>query len=108
MPRFGLLIDYEFCVGCRSCEIACKMEHDRPMDQRGIIVQEVTSTHPGGKTYFFPFPTDKCDLCGRRRAKGLEPSCVRHCWTGVIQFGTIGELADQMSQKGKTVVWIPY
>lgn len=25
--RNGLLIDYEFCTGCQSCEIACKQEH---------------------------------------------------------------------------------
>jgi Fe-S-cluster-containing dehydrogenase component len=108
MPRFGLLIDYEYCVGCRSCEVACKMEHHRPPDQPGIIVQEVSSTDPGGKPYFFPFPTDRCNLCGRRRAKGLTPSCVKHCWTGVIRFGTIEELAEQMRQKGKTVLWAPH
>jgi Fe-S-cluster-containing dehydrogenase component len=108
MPRFGLLIDYEFCVGCRSCEIACKMEHHRPADQPGIIVQEVNPTVPEGKPYFIPFPTDRCNLCGRRRARGLEPSCVKHCWTGVIRFGTIEELAEQMRQKGKTVLWAPH
>ena len=30
MPKYGLLIDYEFCVGCHACEIACKQEHNRP------------------------------------------------------------------------------
>ena len=23
----GLLIDYEYCTGCQSCEVACKEEH---------------------------------------------------------------------------------
>ncbi len=25
------LIDYEFCTGCQSCEVACKEEHDFPV-----------------------------------------------------------------------------
>ncbi len=108
MPRFGLLIDYEFCVGCRSCEIACKMEHGRPEDQQGIVVQEVIPTDPEGRTYFIPIPTDRCNLCGARRGKGMKPSCVKHCWTGVIRFGTVDELTSQMGPKGKTVVWIPH
>ena len=108
MPRFGLMIDYEYCVGCRSCEVACKMEHRRPADQPGIVVQEVATTAPGEKPYFFPFPTDRCNLCGRRRARGQLPSCVKHCWTGVIRFGTISELSSQMGQKGKTVIWFPH
>ena len=36
MPKYGLLIDYEFCTGCRACELACKQEHNRPDGERGI------------------------------------------------------------------------
>ena len=25
--RRGLLIDYYYCTGCRSCEVACDIEH---------------------------------------------------------------------------------
>ena len=27
MPKYGLLIDYDFCIGCHVCEVACKQEH---------------------------------------------------------------------------------
>ena len=27
----GLLINYEYCSGCRSCELACKNAHDIPL-----------------------------------------------------------------------------
>ena len=108
MPKFGLLIDYEFCVGCKSCEIACKMEHNRPMDEWGIRVQEAEPESSEGRMYYLPFPTDHCNLCGKRRARDLAPSCVKHCWTGVIRFGTISELAEQMRNKSKTVLWVPH
>ena len=36
MGAYGLLIDYEFCTGCQSCEVACKEEHRIPVGQWGI------------------------------------------------------------------------
>jgi Fe-S-cluster-containing dehydrogenase component len=108
MPKFGLLIDYEFCIGCRTCEIACKQEHNRPAEEWGIRVIEVEPEVTGGKLYYFPFPTDKCNLCGKRIAKGLEPACVKHCLARAILFGNIEELTGYMKKKPKTVLWAPH
>ena len=108
MPKYGLLIDYEFCTGCHVCEIACKKEHNRPPDEWGIYVREVEPDITGGKQYYFPFPTDKCNLCGKRIARGRLPACVTHCWAQVIKFGTIAELAEYMRKKSKTVLWAPH
>ena len=33
---YGLLINYEFCTGCGTCEIACSVEHDIPIGRYGI------------------------------------------------------------------------
>ncbi|RLF04803.1 MAG: oxidoreductase, partial [Thermoprotei archaeon] len=35
MPKYGLLIDYEYCTGCHTCEVACKQEHNLQPDQWG-------------------------------------------------------------------------
>ena len=37
----GLLINYEFCTGCHSCEVSCQMEHDLPVDRWGIKLAKV-------------------------------------------------------------------
>jgi len=108
MPKYGLLINYEFCVGCHACEISCKQEHNRPPEQWGILVKEVASELAGGKLYYFPFPTDHCNFCGKRVAKGLQPVCVKHCWTGVMKFGEIEELAQCMRDQPRTVLWVPH
>jgi Fe-S-cluster-containing dehydrogenase component len=108
MARYGLLINYEFCVGCRSCEIACKTEHQRPAEEWGIRVREVAPEATGGKQYFVPFPTDKCNLCGKRTTKGKQPACVHNCWENVMKFGTVAELAKLMEQKSHTVIWAPH
>ena len=108
MPKYGLLIDYEFCVGCRACELACKQEHNRPEGEYGICVKEVEPEISGGKLYYLPFPTDKCSLCGNRVAKGLQPACVQNCWSGVMKFGKIDELAEYMKASPRTVIWAPH
>ena len=38
MTQYGLLIDYEYCTGCQSCEVACKEEHNFPVGKWGIRV----------------------------------------------------------------------
>ena len=108
MPKYGLLIDYEFCVGCRACEIACKKEHNRPGGEWGISVKKVEPEITGAKLYYFPFPTDKCNLCGKRVSKGLSPACVHNCWANVMKFGTIEQLVKDVRNKPRTVLWAPH
>ena len=41
MAKHGILVDYEWCTGCHSCEFACQMEHGFPVGQTGVMVKEV-------------------------------------------------------------------
>ena len=34
----GILVDYEFCTGCHTCEIACAVSHDLPNNRAGVVV----------------------------------------------------------------------
>ena len=108
----GLLIDYEYCSGCQSCEVTCKEEHGYPVGKWGIRVLEEGPWEIEDGTGVFnynyvPVPTDLCDLCADRTGRGREPMCVHHCLANVITYGTIGELARKASTKGKQVLWIP-
>ena len=46
MERKGLMIDYEYCTGCHSCEIACKQEHRYPVGRGGLYLNEIISERP--------------------------------------------------------------
>ena len=35
MARYAILIDYDYCTGCHTCEVACQQEHDYPAGTRG-------------------------------------------------------------------------
>ena len=78
MGAYGLLIDYEFCTGCQSCEVACKEEHRIPVGQWGIhLLDDGPWECSDGKFNWnkIPVPTRLCDLCAERTAKGKQPSC---------------------------------
>ena len=110
MPRYGLLIDYEFCTGCHTCEIACKQEHDFPVGKWGIKLTQSGPLKLGPDKWAFdniPVPMELCDLCSTRVSKGEQPACVKHCQAGVMKFGTMGELAKFMELKPKTVLFAP-
>jgi len=108
--RKGLLIDYEFCTGCHACETACKMELDLPLGQYGIkIAQDGPRELPDGKweLNYLPMPTSLCDLCEKRVGEGKLPTCVHHCQSACMHYGTVEELSKKMDQKSKTVLFAP-
>lgn len=112
MTTYGLLIDYEWCTGCQSCEVTCKEEHGYPVGKWGIKVLEEGpwEIEDGSGVFnynFVPVPTDLCDLCASRTSKGREPMCVHHCLANVITYGSIEELAKKAATKTKQVLWIP-
>jgi len=109
MPKYGLLIDYEFCIGCHACEIACAMEHNLPPGKWGIKVVEFgpQENAPGKwEITYIPYPTELCDLCADRTGRGKLPSCVHHCEAAVMEFGTIEELSQKIT-KPKMLLWVP-
>lgn len=107
MNQYGLMIDYEWCTGCYSCEVACRNEHSLPLDKWGIKLTEIGPWKVGDRKWewnYIPVPTDLCDMCADRVAKGKKPACVHHCQALCMEYGTIEELSKKMSEKGKKVM----
>lgn len=107
MSQNGILIDYEYCTGCHTCEVACKNELKLPHGKWGIKLTEVgpfQKTDDKWEWDYIPVPTDLCNLCKDRVADGEKPTCVHHCLAQVMEYGPIDELAKKMAQKGKKVM----
>lgn len=105
----GLLIDYEFCTGCHTCEVACQMEHNLSADRWGIKITQVGPWKNGQDDYtfiFIPAPTNLCDLCADRVSAGKLPTCVHHCLAHVIRFGEIAELSIELEKKTNQVLYV--
>ena len=63
MAKKGLLIDYYYCTGCRSCEVACDIAHGYPVGQFGIKVAKTGPWEYAPDKWqlsYVPVPTDQC------------------------------------------------
>lgn len=109
MATYGLLIDYEYCTGCQSCEVSCKMEHDFPVGKWGIKVYDDGPWEINSKKFNWnkvPVPTDLCNLCAERTVHEREPICVHHCLANVMHYGTVEELSAMMDGSIKQVLFV--
>lgn len=102
--EYGLMVDYEYCSGCKACVVACKKEHDLPKGDLGIVILKDGPRQNGNGTWEYehvPVPTSLCDLCAARTAQGKLPTCVHHCQAGVMVYGALDELAAKVAAAAK-------
>ena len=102
MDNNVLFVDFEWCSGCKSCELACRNEHDFPRDQWGIRVLESRPWQLDDGTWswdYIPLPSKLCDLCAEKVNRGEEPSCVMHCQAKCIEYGPLESFADRLTSR---------
>lgn len=108
MSNYGLFINYEYCTGCHTCEVACKKVHDLPEGQHGIVVlEDGPRKNINGKweLTYLPLPTHLCDFCAERVNEGRLPSCVHHCQSGIMVYDTLENLAKLSQDHPRSVVF---
>lgn len=94
MAKLGFYFDAENCVGCRTCQVACKDVHNLPVGVNYRFVRTYTTGSgfkPGG--YHISLPLLGCDTCKPLRDAGEDCSCVASCPQRVLEFGDLDELA---------------
>lgn len=110
ISKRALIIQYDYCTGCHSCEVACKVEHGFKEGEFGIKVFEYGPAKlPNGRYDFFyiPVPTDLCDVCSDRLEAGKLPVCVHNCQPKVMEYGDVEELAKKMGSIKKCALFAP-
>ncbi len=108
MTRNGLLINYDYCTGCHSCEVACRVEHGFSDDEGGIAVKQVGPWEYAADEFqysFMPVITDQCDQCASRLEEGKDPTCVHHCQAQVMAYGNAADLQAQVPVGSKSVIY---
>ena len=109
MSGYGILIDYNWCTGCHSCEMACQMEKKLPIGQSGIQVCEMGPWQIEGDHWQFdhiPVFGDQCDACKERTEHGKLPACVHHCQAQCMEYGPIADLAAKMTNERKQTLTV--
>jgi Fe-S-cluster-containing dehydrogenase component len=109
MAKKGLLINYEYCTGCHTCEVACQQEHNFPVGKCGIKVTEYeyAAEKKPVAIDFLPFPTELCDLCAERCRKETLPACVKHCQSFCMYYGPLDELTGKLAAMPRSALFSP-
>jgi molybdopterin-containing oxidoreductase family iron-sulfur binding subunit len=86
-----VVVDYDWCIGCRYCEAACPYWARRFNWAEPEVpkTKENKDQHYLGNRKKTKGTMEKCTFCIQRTRKGSEPACVEACPTGARVFGNI-------------------
>jgi len=107
MKKYALLIDYKYCTGCHSCEVACRQEKEIvSQEEWGIKLSEFGPEKLGGEWYwnYIPVPSSLCDLCEGRIEEDKKPACVHHCLAKCMEAVMLEDLPGRMTELGDGVM----
>ena len=99
-PDGIVVIDYNWCIGCRMCVTACPYwarrfnwgEPNLPKDEMN------PATHYLGNRPRMKGVVEKCTFCVQRTRKGRHPACVEACPVGARKFGNLLDPDSEVRQ----------
>ena len=99
-----VLVDYDKCVGCRACYVACPYQN-RHYLKKGVLkgYYPEKGLTPFEKQCYEQFQegtVTKCVGCIERVMDGKDPACVVGCPTGARKWG---DLSDPNSEIRKLI-----
>ena len=94
-----VVIDYNWCIGCRMCMGACPYWARRLNVTTPVLPKEAMNpvTHYLGNRPRMRGVVEKCHWCLQRTRHGRYPACVEVCPVGARKFGNLLEPESEVS-----------
>jgi len=90
-PDGIVVVDYDWCIGCRYCMAACPY-YGRRFNWNDPVIPEKETTkkqHYLGNRLRKRGQMEKCTFCIQRTREGRLPACAEACPTGARVFGNL-------------------
>jgi len=99
-PDGVVVVDYNWCIGCRYCMAACPYGARRFNWAKPNIPKEElnTETHYLGNRPRSKGVVEKCTFCIQRTRAGKYPACVEACPVGARKFGNLLDPESEIRQ----------
>lgn len=90
-PDGIVVVDYNWCIGCRYCIAACPYDARRFNWADPVVPEDEVNTnqHYLGNRLRKKGVVEKCTFCIQRSREGQQPACVEACPTGARIFGNL-------------------
>lgn len=88
-----VVVDYNWCIGCRYCQAACPY-HARRFNWKkpNVPAEEVNPDQGYLSNRIRPAGVvEKCHFCMHRTREGRQPACLEACPTGARIFGDMND-----------------
>ncbi|MFH1624715.1 MAG: 4Fe-4S dicluster domain-containing protein [Pseudomonadota bacterium] len=98
-PDGIVVVDYNWCIGCRYCMVACpyfgrRFNWSKPFIPREELNPE--TEYLGNRPRWINV-MEKCTFCLQRARKGRYPACVEACPVGARKFGNLLDPESEIS-----------
>ncbi len=103
-PDGIVVVDYDWCIGCRCCMAACPYGARRFnwADPQLDAAEVNPDTHYLGNRPRPKGVVEKCTFCIQRVRKGRYPACVEICPVGARKFGDLLDPTSEIRQVMET------
>lgn len=81
--QLGFLVDLDLCMGCKGCEIACKVENEVPLSMWRLRVKYIDiGVYPEARREFTPL---RCNHCASAPCERICPvSALHYLENGIV------------------------
>jgi molybdopterin-containing oxidoreductase family iron-sulfur binding subunit len=99
-PDGIVVVDYNWCIGCRYCMAACPYFARRfNWDAPQIPPEKINPNQAYLSNRIRPVGVvEKCTFCLQRTRKGRYPACLEACPTGARKFGNMKDPSSEIRQ----------